>query len=79
LDGVLKAPVGRLKPGEVSEPISAARGGYLVKVLAKRRAATSTEAEKQEVERMVFQRKLQENLQTFLSQLRSEAYIKIMT
>ncbi len=74
-DSVLK----HLKTGEISQPISTNKGVYLIKVIAKRRASKTTQAEKSQIEQWIFHRKLIENLQIFINQLRSNAYIKIFS
>jgi len=78
LDPVVGSAVDYLKTGEISQPLSSKKGWYLVKVISKRQVANSTASQRKQIKRLIFQRKLNQELVTFLSQLRSAAYIKIL-
>ncbi len=67
-----------MKAGEVSDPIRVSNGFDIVKLVAKRSAAMSNKSDRQQVEQMMFQRQFNEDLQTFLSQLRGEGYVKVL-
>ena len=73
-----------MQTGDVAGPIYTENGFYILKLLGTRsqdknkaKAMTPTEL-KETVENLIFQRKLQERLQTWVIQLRSSAYIKIL-
>ncbi|MBU0455366.1 MAG: peptidylprolyl isomerase [Pseudomonadota bacterium] len=68
----------KLRAGEISEPVVVPDGVYLVKVIAKRNVQQSSKARTQEIQELIFRRKLEENVQTFINGLRDQAYIKVM-
>lgn len=70
--------VPNMKAGEISDPIRVSNGFDIVRLLAKRRAAVSDQSQRKQVEEMLFERQFNEDLQTFLSRLRGEAYVKIL-
>lgn len=68
-----------MKSGSVAGPIQTANGFHILKLVAMRGKALNTDQAKlkQQIQQMIFQRKLQEKQQDWISQLRSSAYIKI--
>lgn len=68
----------KMRIGQVSAPIREVNGYVIIKMLAKRTAPVGSKTQRQQVEEMLFQRQFQEDLQTFLSRLRGDAYVKIM-
>ena len=75
---VITTAISKLKVGEISQPISTKKGYYLIKIIAKRKVAKSSAAEKNEIEQLVFQRKVNEGIQTLINRLRNEGYVKII-
>ena len=70
-----------MKKGEVAGPIQTPNGFHVIKLLDIRQTSDvpqSTADERKEVEQLIFHRKLNEDIQTFISDLRSQAYIKIL-
>lgn len=67
----------KLTAGSLSQPISTAKGWYLIEVIAKRQAPKTTTTEKREIEQLIFKRKLNEAIQSFLNELRSQSYVKV--
>lgn len=78
LPSIFIAPVSKMKSGEISNPIQAPNGFHIVKILAVRQmphkggALTSEQARE-----ILYHRKLDENLKTWLQELRKQSYIKI--
>ena len=68
-----------MKKGAVTNPIQTANGFHILKLVAMRGKALNTDYAqlKQQISQMIFQRKLQEKQQDWISQLRASAYIKI--
>ena len=71
-----------MKINQVAGPFHNANGFYIIKLLGTRSGdkgkALSPAQLKEQVENLIFQRKLQQRLQSWILQLRSSAYIKIM-
>jgi len=76
LEPVLDKAIGQLNSGDISEPIKTAKGWYIIKVIAKRQSTKATASEKAKVEQAIFQQKLMEGIQTFVTNLRNQAYVK---
>jgi peptidyl-prolyl cis-trans isomerase SurA len=77
LNKPVREAVLKLSVGQVSDPVATDQGWYIVKVLAKREVPKVTKSEKEKIQELLFQRKLNENLQTFITNLRNESYVKI--
>lgn len=79
LPSVFADQVMNMKKGSVVGPIQTANGFHILKLVAMRGKALNTNQAqlKQQISQMIFQRKLQEKQQDWISQLRSSAYIKI--
>lgn len=67
-----------MKIGGVAGPIRAPNGVHVIKLLGVRRAKGSESVSKNQVEQMIFQRKVNEALQQFINTLHNQVYIKIM-
>lgn len=71
--------VASMQTGQIAGPIQTPNGFHILKLLAVRNQSglTGTPAQrKTQAENMIFQRKLQEDLINWISQLRAQAYIK---
>lgn len=66
-----------LPPGGVSEPFRTEFGWHLVKVEDRRQRDATREARLQNAREAIFQRKLQENSESWLRRLREEAYVEV--
>jgi len=66
-----------LEPGEVSEPFQDQRGWHLVKLLDVRETDRTEEVQRSEAREMLREQKSQEELDRFMRQLRSEAFVEI--
>ena len=75
----IQTAIKSLKPGELSHVIKVgAHQYYLLKLLAQREEPLSTQAQRDQAQEVLFQQKMLESLQTWINQLRSQAYVKIM-
>ncbi|MEM9242889.1 MAG: peptidylprolyl isomerase [Pseudomonadota bacterium] len=68
----------KLKPGEVSPPITIGKDYYLIKVLGQRQATVIDNNTRAEIEQQLYQRDADEVLQTWIGELRAQAYVKEM-
>lgn len=76
LPAVFADKVKTMKIGGVAGPIRASNGVHIIKLLDTRAPQSSRQMNKKEIEQMIFQRKIKEELQQFISTLRSQVYIK---
>ena len=67
----------KLKPGEMSQPFKSALGWHLILVTEKRPAHVSSEAMRNKAMEILYQRKFDELLGTWLRQLRNDAEVEI--
>jgi peptidyl-prolyl cis-trans isomerase SurA len=66
-----------LKPGEISEPFQTELGWHIVQLEDTRTTDKAGEMQREEARNIVFQRKAEDEYESFLRQLRSESYIEI--
>lgn len=66
-----------LKKGEISEPFDTDAGWHIVQLVDTRTTDKSGDMQRDEAKNMLFQRKAQDEYESFLRQLRSEAYVEI--
>lgn len=82
LPDAFESSVATLKSGSVAGPIRTGNGFHIIKLLAVRTPSTTAKtissAQKTQVEQMIFQQKMLEALQSWIAQLRAQAYVKIM-
>ena len=69
-----------MNPGEVIGPLRAPNGFHVLKLFGVRNASLSSNKEerKKQVENLLFQQQFQQSLLTWLEQLRSQTYVKIL-
>jgi peptidyl-prolyl cis-trans isomerase SurA len=76
-----ESAVATLKPGQVAGPVRTGNGFHIIKLFGERTPAATAPAasnsEKQQAEQALFQSKMLEALQGWISQLRAQAYVKI--
>ncbi len=73
-----KEVVNQLKEGEISMPFRSQFGWHIVRVEGWRTSDQTGEAKRERARRILFQRKFEEAAETWLRQLRAEAYVKIL-
>ncbi len=78
LPGTFSNSVKNMKPGEVSDLIRTANGFHIIKLVDKRNKAHASSISRNHVRELLFKQKMEEHLQTWVQQIRSESYIKIM-
>ena len=66
-----------LKKGEISEPFETDAGWHIVQLVDTRTTDKSGDMQRDEAKNILFQRKAQDDYESFLRQLRSEAYVEI--
>ncbi|MCP4474899.1 MAG: hypothetical protein GY821_10120 [Gammaproteobacteria bacterium] len=67
-----------LNPGQFSRVLTANNSYYLIQVMAKRKAFSANKTEREQVKQLLYRKQLMEQMQTWLSRLRSQAYVKVM-
>ncbi len=67
-----------LQPGEVSEPVRTQFGYHLIEVLGRRAQDETDEAKKNRAQQILFNRKFDEALDSYLRETKEAAYIKIL-
>lgn len=66
-----------LKDGQVSQPFRTEVGWHLIKLLGTRQTDKTQQAERDRARNLLFQRKAEDEYESFLRQLRGEAYVRI--
>lgn len=74
-----KDTLNRLQPNEISEPFRTEHGWHIAQVLDKRTVDATADKKREQVYRMIFNRRYNEEANNFLRELRTEAYIEVMT
>lgn len=80
LPSIFADEVKGMKVGEVSGPIRAPNGIHVIKLVNKRvnaQLSSAAKQERQEVEELLFKRKFNDKLKSWLLELRKNAYIKV--
>ncbi len=73
-----KSEVERLSMRDISEPFRSTHGWHIVQLIGKRTTDVTEQANKQKAYQILFNRRFNEEAQTWLNELREEAYIKIL-
>lgn len=75
----VESAIGALQPGETSQPVQSRFGFHLVQVISRRSKDTGNKQERMAVRQQIHSRKAEEKLQTWLLELRSQAYVEILS
>jgi len=73
----LERAMNQLQAKQLSQPIKADNGWYLLQVLARRKKDDTQVYRRRQVQQLLYKRKFEEEMQTWLRQLRSMSYIDI--
>ena len=68
--------MGELEPGQISQPFKSPFGWHVVQVLARREHDGTRDVRRTKAKEQIRQRKIEEELQSWLRQLRDEAYVE---
>lgn len=71
------AAVQDMKPGDLSEPFQTELGWHILKLEGTRETDKAGEMQRDEARNILFSRKAEDEFESFLRQLRSEAYVEI--
>jgi peptidyl-prolyl cis-trans isomerase SurA len=66
----------KLRIGEVSKPFKSRYGWHIIQVLERRQQDNTKSAQRNKAMRQIRQRKVEEELQAWLRQMRDEAYVE---
>jgi len=79
LVGEIERAMGALKPGEISQPVRSRFGIHLVQVIERRSQDVGEKRQRARVRQQIHSRKADEKLQTWLQELRSQAYVEVLS
>jgi peptidyl-prolyl cis-trans isomerase SurA len=66
-----------MKKGEISEPFQTEAGWHILELEDTRTTDKSSDLKRDQAKNMLFQRKAEDEYESFLRQIRSEAYVEI--
>jgi peptidyl-prolyl cis-trans isomerase SurA len=67
-----------LQDGQISEPFRSTHGWHIVQLESRRQTDATEQFNSNRAHQLIFRRKFNEELQTWLDEMRSEAYIEIV-
>lgn len=69
--------ISQLRPGEISQPFKTSAGWHLAQVLEARQTPVTTQAARTRASELLFQRKVEDRIATWLKRVRDEAEVQI--
>lgn len=75
LPSIFTDVIGEIRVGDVSEPIRSPSGFHLVKLLEREGGDQQRTAQRDQIRQQIFQRKVNDELEAWLQQIRAEAYV----
>ncbi|MFV1997786.1 MAG: peptidylprolyl isomerase [Acidiferrobacterales bacterium] len=79
LVGEIERAMNALKPGEISQPVQSRFGVHLVQVIGRRSKDVGKKRLRARARQQIHSRKADEKLQTWLQELRSQAYVEVLS
>lgn len=79
MDPTFENQMNKLKIGEVSQPFATQFGWHIVQVTQRRQIDDTTAQRREQARQIIFQRKFALALNNWLKQLRTQAYVKILS
>ncbi|AOM42279.1 peptidylprolyl isomerase SurA [Xenorhabdus hominickii] len=77
-DPAFRDALTKLKKGEISQPVHSSFGWHLIQLLDSRKVDRTDVAQKDQAYRLLFNRKFNEEAQSWMQELRASAYVKIL-
>jgi peptidyl-prolyl cis-trans isomerase SurA len=71
------ATIKTMKPGEITQPFQTDAGWHIMELVDTRSTDKTSELQRDQAKNMIFQRKAEDDYESFLRQIRSEAYIEV--
>ncbi|PVZ67744.1 peptidylprolyl isomerase SurA [Pelagibaculum spongiae] len=68
----------RLKPNEISQPFKSQFGWHMMQLVDRRQQDSSEEVKKNQARQLIYRRKFDEELNTWLREIRDNAYVQII-
>ncbi|CAM3299327.1 peptidyl-prolyl cis-trans isomerase (PPIase), involved in maturation of outer membrane proteins [Xenorhabdus nematophila ATCC 19061] len=77
-DPAFRDALTKLQKGEISQPVHSAFGWHVIQLLDSRKVDKTDAAQKDRAYRLLFNRKFNEEAQSWMQELRASAYVKIL-
>jgi len=71
------AMIKEMKPGDITQPFQTDAGWHVMQLVDTRSTDKTSELQRDQAKNMIFQRKAEDEYESFLRQIRSEAYVEV--